>query len=402
MGFEINFDTKIQIQIENCNFKEITYKFLSVLKLIFESYVSEILDHFFTKYYQSGELAQILRVNKVSKKSSKNKTKFKTIFGIIRVPQIQVRVEDFQGKKYQMTITRQLLGVSRKFQIPDFMKEIFGWIGSVTTYRVGLDVIKVLTNFKCSLMSLWNSVQYSAKKIQLNLSNTGTNEFEADGTGIPTNGTGKRGSELKKVFQRKTDGKLQLIGLSIGKYKDINNWSLALKTSLEEGLMKFKTVVLTCDGDFSIIKTAKKISENIKIQKDKWHVFYQMKYYLWMDKVVKEVKNEIISSFYKLTMLSKATIEDRTKFIDEFIYSLKNKGYKHTSTYLNSTMEGFYTHESEGNKNVYTSQTERSMRTTNQRINVGVWSELGALNVAKIRLSHYYNGINPLNWKNVI
>jgi len=401
MGFEINFDTKIQIQIENCNFKEITIQFLFVLRSIFESYVSKILDHYFTTYYESGELAQILKVKKVLKKSDKNKTKFKTIFGVIRVPQIQVRVVDFQGKKYQMTITRQLLGVSRKFQIPDFMKEIIGWIGSVTTYRVGLEIIKVLTNFKCSLMSLWNSVQFSAPKIRLNLSDIGTNEFEADGTGIPTKGTGKRGSELKKVFQRKTDGKLQLIGLSIGKYKDIENWNIALKAPIVEGLMKFKTVVLASDGDLSITGTAKKISEYVKIQKDKWHVFYQMKYYLWLDKVVKEVKNEVISSFYKLTMLSKSSIEERTNFIKEYINSLKNKGYNHSATYLESAIDGFYTHESEGNKNVYTSQTERSMRTTNQRINVGVWSETGAFNVAKIRLSHYYNDINPLSWKNV-
>jgi len=99
-------------------------------------------------------------------------------------------------------------------------------------------------------------------------------------------------------------------------------------------------------------------------------------------------------------MLSKLTTEKRNKRIERFIFLLENTGYKHTATYLNSAMNGFYTHETEGNKNVYTSQTERSMRTTNRRINVGIWSETGALNVAKIRLSHYYNGINPLNWKN--
>ena len=64
-------------------------------------------------------------------------------------------------------------------------------------------------------------------------------------------------------------------------------------------------------------------------------------------------------------------------------------------------MDGFYTHEKEGNTNIYTSKTERSMRTTNQRINVGVWSNSGALNVCKIRDSYYYNGIDPLNWKEI-
>ncbi len=38
-----------------------------------------------------------------------------------------------------------------------------------------------------------------------------------------------------------------------------------------------------------------------------------------------------------------------------------------------------------------TSLVERVMKTVNFRINVGKWSEKGALNVNKIRLSYYYN-----------
>ncbi len=53
-----------------------------------------------------------------------------------------------------------------------------------------------------------------------------------------------------------------------------------------------------------------------------------------------------------------------------------------------------------GNKNLYTTKTERSTRTTNQRINVRVWSDTGALSAIKIRLAYYYNGISPSNWKN--
>jgi len=399
MGYEINLDTKIKINIENCNLKLITIQFLFALNLIFQEYVTQILSHYFEHYYQSGEILKRLQIKDLKRKSTSNLTKFKTIFGDIWVPQIQIRAIDFEGKIFQMSITRKLLGVSPMFQIPDFMKEIMGWIGSMCSYRVGFQIVNVLTNFKCSLMSLWNSVQFSAKRIKLILSKTGTNQFESDGTGIPTKGTGKRGSELKKVFQRTKEGKLQLVGLAIGKYKDLKNWKLALVDSLKSGLKQFKKVVLISDGDNSIINTAKKISKKIKIQKDKWHVFYQMKYYLWQDKVTKDKKDKTISFFYKITMLSKLTIEKRTKRIARFIFLLENVGYKHTATFLKSAMNGFYTHETEKNANVYTSQTERSMRTTNQRINIGLWSESGALNVSKIRLSHYYNGINPLNWK---
>ena len=55
--------------------------------------------------------------------------------------------------------------------------------------------------------------------------------------------------------------------------------------------------------------------------------------------------------------------------------------------------------KTEDNTNIYTTKTERSMRTTNQRINVGLWSDEGALNVCKIRGAYYYNEISPLNWK---
>ena len=162
--------------------------------------------------------------------------------------------------------------------------------------------------------------------------------------------------------------------------------------------------MLASDGDKSIIDTAlnfaKKLGLSLKIQKDKWHVFHQLKYYLWQDGVCKELKNKTIGHFFKITMLFKTTVEKRGKRINRYIFLLNSLGYEHTATYLQGAMDGFYTHETEGNKNIYTTKTERSMRTTNQRINVGVWSDNGAVNVAKVRLAYYYNGISPLNWKN--
>ena len=72
----------------------------------------------------------------IEKKSHSKLTKFKTLFGTIYVPQIQIRVKLKNNKEYQLSITRTLLGISPRFQIPDFMKEFLGWIGAVTTYRV--------------------------------------------------------------------------------------------------------------------------------------------------------------------------------------------------------------------------------------------------------------------------
>ncbi len=404
MSYQLNLETKLTINVSNCNFKTLTITFLFALTSIFAEFITKVLLHYFEKHYQSGALLKILQVKKVMKKTIYTQTKFKTLFGDILVPQIQVRVIGFDGIERQMSITRILLGVTRKYQIPDFMKELMGWICSVSTFRVGHKIISTLTNFQCSLMSIWNSVKWYAKTIKLKLSTDGTNEFEADGTGIPTRNSGKRGSELKKVFQKKENGKLHLVGLSIGKYKDKDGWLSAfseLYTALESGLKKYLKIVLSSDGDLSITATATDIDKRIKIQKDKWHVFHQLKYYLWKDGVAKELKNNIIAHFFKITMLSKRTIKKRNKRINRYISLLANMGYKSVAVYLQSSMDGFYTHETEGNTNIYTTKTERSMRTTNQRINVGVWSDDGALNVSKIRDSYYYNGISPLNWKNL-
>lgn len=249
-------------------------------------------------------------------------------------------------------------------------------------------------------MSLWKSVQWSARKLKLTLSDEGTNEFEADGTGIPTKDSGKRGSELKKVFQKKKDGTLHLIGITIGKYKSKNDWLSILSTPIQAGLKKFEKIILASDGDTSITDTAKSLGENIKIQKDIWHVFHQMKYYLWKDKVPKEFRSNVIKLIYKITMtLTDFPSDRRLEILDNVIKSLDISGYSSTATYLKSAMDGFYTFETEKNTNMYTTKTERSMRTTNQRINVGVWSDDGALNATKIRLAYYYNGIDPSNWK---
>lgn len=401
---KINFDTNINIEVENCNLQAITICFLLALKPIFEQFVGAVLLHYFKLYYDSGKLKAMLGSEIIKLKTTNVKTKFKTIFGDIRVPQIQIRVYDSAGKEHQLSITRILLGVSPKYQIPDFMKELMGWISSVCTYRVGHSIIGTLTNFRCSLTSVWNSVKWYARKIQLKLSDDGTNEFEADGTGIPTKNSGKRGSELKKVFQKKQDGKLHLVGLSIGKYKDQSDWFSAfseLAVALTSGLKKYTKLILSSDGDLSIIEAAKSLGNEIKIQKDKWHIFHQLKYYLWKDGVCKELKNNIIAHFFKITMLAKCSIEKRNHRISRYIFLLESLGYHSVATYLRSSMDGFYTHETENNTNIYTTKTERSMRTTNQRINVGVWSDSGAADVIKIRLAYYYNGISPLNWKKV-
>ena len=401
MSYQFNIETNITFKVDNCNFKNITAIFFAALKQLFSEYAHKVLIHYFEEYYNNGELAQLLGVQSVARKTTNKKTKFITIFGTIWLPQIQVRVVYPDGKKGQKSITRILLGVSPMFQIPDFMKEIMGWISAVAPFRVGHNIIGVLTNLKCSLMSVWRSVQWSAPKIKLGLSKDGTNETLHDATGVPTIDSGKRGSELKKSFQLKKNGKLHLIGMCNGTYKNADDWKSMLEKHLLALIVLFGTVIVGTDGDQAIINTALSISEHVKIQFDIWHVFHQMKYYLWKDGVPKDYRGKIISRFYKKTMLSKRGAKKRDSRIKRYIFLLRKMGLTSTATYLTSAMTYFYTFEKEGNKTLYTTKVERSMRTTNQRINVGRWSDDGALNVAKTRDAYYYNGISPLNWKNI-
>lgn len=380
------------VEVDNCNLKTMTWAFLKALRPVFEDFVSQVLMQYYHDCFSSGELSRQLQTDKIIQKSHSKRTKLKTLFGDIWVPQIQVLILQNNVMK-QQCITRLLLGVEPRFQIPGFMKELLGLLGSLTTYRVGDRIIRMFSGFKCSIMSIWRSVQWFGKRINLSLAKDGINEFEADGTGIPTKNSGKRGSELKVVYQRNNKGNLHLVGIAIGKYKEASNWLQALNAPIKEGVKQFGKVILASDCDSAITETAMKCDNNVALQRDLWHVFHQLKYYQWQDKVEKPIRNNITSLVYKL-MLVKAqfTAEYRLRLVDVVINSLIQSGYTHTATYLKTCTENFYTYHEEKNTNIYTSKTERSMRTINARINVGVWSDNGALNAAKIRLSYYYNG----------
>ena len=391
---KIYLEATITLEVDNCNLKTLTMTFLRALKPLFRSIVSEALIHYYHESLSSGELCEQLQTNKIVERSHKKQTKLKTLFGDIWVPQIQVRIyPNNPACAEQRSITRLLLGVEPRCQIPGFMKELLGLLGSLTTYRVGHRIIKMFSGFKCSIMSIWRSVQWLGKRINLSLAEDGINELEADGTGIPTKNSGKRGSELKVVFQRNKKGKLHLAGIAIGKYKETANWQQAMDNPIKEGIKQFGKVVLASDCDSAITETALQCNDKVVLQRDIWHVYHQLKYYLWQDKVEKPIRNNIISLVYKLMLIKKQfAVNHRLLLVDMVINSLIRNGYTHTSTYLKTCTENFYTFLEEKNTNIYTSKTERSMRTINARINVGVWSDNGALNAAKIRLSYYYNG----------
>jgi hypothetical protein len=395
MRVKMNFN--IDEEITNCNLQYLTILFIKIANKYFQEFISQAMILCYNQYLSDGQLLHLLNCEKIQRKSTTGTIKIKTLLGKIELPNIQIRVWNARDMKFrQLNISRILLGVERYAQIPGFMKKLLGMVGSLTSFRVGHKICCSLSNLNISMMSLWRSVGYLSKNTKIKPCKDAKNEAEADGTGIPTRNSGKRGSELKVVFRRTKLGKLYLSGISIGKYKDIENWKAAFKTVFWD----LKEIILASDCDGSLIKAAKIIKGNIIIQRDLWHVFHQLKYYLWQDKATKAQRNNLIKLVYRILMLkTEFTSKKRLDIIGTIIQTLRNNNFTHTATYLSTATEGFFTYEKYSNSNKYTSKTERSMRTINSRINIGKWSDEGALNVCKNRLLYYYNGVNPFEWK---
>ena len=84
-------------------------------------------------------------------------------------------------------------------------------------------------------------------------------------------------------------------------------------------------------------------------------------------------------------------IKSKEDKLDKLIEYCDINKFKSSSVYLSNAKPDMFT----GLRNRFTGKTtsrvERVMKTINMRINVGKWSESGALNATKIRLAYYYN-----------
>jgi septum formation topological specificity factor MinE len=87
-------------------------------------------------------------------------------------------------------------------------------------------------------------------------------------------------------------------------------------------------------------------------------------------------------------------IESKRKRLEAVIVHCREKGYKHTASYLENARPDMFTAIEKRLNGKTTSKVERLMRTVNMRANVSKWSEAGVLNVTKIRLAYYYNGFD--------
>jgi hypothetical protein len=395
---KLTIEAKVNFEFHTCKLTHITGVFLLGLGKVFGEVISQVLHHFAQQYMESGQLKKLL--GQSGKLSWKNlhgsaQTCLHTIFGKIWIPQLQVKIFNESGY-HTKCITRLLLGVSPHQRIPDEMKQMMGLLASLCSLRSAQVCVNgVLGAWKYGLGSIHRATQWLAERIDLSIKRIRGNTFVADGTGIATLNTGKRGSELKLLAQIDRKGKLWLSNISIGNYGHRKQWEALFAPLKEvfntEALQKDLQFIM--DGCKGILAAAKSVHSRVKIQRDVWHIGHQLKYFSWKDKINEIHKAALFRIIFKAVFPQpEITKTQAIEHLTNAVLLCEQFEYKHTMSFLMNAAEHLYTHHEIPIPTLYSTKIERMMRTVNQRMDIGVWSEKGALAVAKIRLAYFYNG----------
>jgi len=321
-------------------------------------------------------------------------TRILTVFQWVRLQQLQVQCKRCGHKMY---ITRKLLGMESMKRIPRETYRKLGLIGSLTTYRVAKKIVTMF-GWTVDKMTIWKSVQKTAREMEFKVDGKELPHGEADGTGIGIKGIAKRGKGLKVFVQYKKGGGVRVAGLDVGNYN--GGWKKLFENSIET-LKGFRRFFLIAGGDTSILEGLKG-KVKVLIQRCLWHIPYQAKYVLWQDGVKHKgsewlhVMSELmeICAIRPLVDCQKTIekmIESKKKRLEEVVKYCLGKGYSHTASYLENARPDMFTAIEKRLTGKTTSKVERVMRTVNMRVNVSKWSIAGALNVTKVRLAYYYN-----------
>lgn len=324
-------------------------------------------------------------------------TKILTVFMWIKINQLQIKCNNCKHKFY---LTRKLLGIERMTRIPKETYRKLGLLGALASFRVASKITGMF-GWTIDKMTIWKGVQKTGKEIKFEVNPDELPEGEADGTGVGIQGINKRGKELKIFIQKKKTGGVRIAGIDIGKYN--GSWENLFKPSIE--MMKsFKEFLLITDGDTSILDSIKD-KVTILFQRCLWHIPHQFKYTLWQDKVKRQSEkwSYLLAELIEISAIR--PLVDDMKIIEDMVKSkllrlaklinmCRENGFNRSAEYLESAKGDMFTAITNRLKGKTTSKVERVMRTVNLRVNVGKWSQAGALNATKIRLAYYYNGFN--------
>ena len=393
-------DLKFSIEIENCNINNLTGILHEISPQINSNIINQILEQFADFHMKEKELpfSCTCGCKQATWKTKKAKTT-KILFGLLPLLLAQMQIQCESCKK-RYFITRQLLELAPRVKLSEKAKEAIALIGSFCSYRVSSTVMALSGGYTISKNMVWKCVQEVGSKITFKVDLAGSQEFQADGTGIPINGIKKRGKELKVLIQKKVRGGIQIVNVTLGKYH--SQWEDLFEPIIED-LKRMKNPILTTDGDVSILKGIKDLK--IIIQRCLWHIPHQAKYTMWQDDISRKSDDwfKVLGKLYNIIAISYTgeeeyviakIIEEKNNLMDELItFCLHNKYMKTYQYLLNAKPNMFNALE---NKYYCKSQSlvERVMKTVNARIDVGKWGASGALNVLKVRLAYYYNDFN--------
>lgn len=397
---KINFSCDYLMELPDCKHETIICAFTKLLPMILADLFQCVLVRFADDIMAAGvkpfSCSGCGNDRDFSWKTHHGKpTLLRTVFSLLTLRQLQIKCRSC-GKK--MFITRKLLGLEARVTTPPETRRRLALLGSLTTFRVA-EKITGMFGLKLCRMSIWRSVQREAEAIEFGLDPDEKAEGEADGTGIPIKGIKKRGRELKVFIQKRVGGGVRIAGLAVGKYE--GGWDKLFKPILPDFAL-FKQFLLVTDGDASILKG---LGDKVKVivQRCLWHIPHQLKYCLWQDKVKhkSEAWKKVLTDAILVCTLPRppedeelisTIIEEKRKALNSLIDHCSESGYDRCATYLRNAAPDMFNAFEKKLHGKTTSLVERVMRIVNYRINVGKWTERGALNVNKIRLAHYYNG----------
>jgi len=402
-GITIGFDCQFDVHLKDSTISSILIAFAELLPQLLADFFQKVLVGF-------GEHAMALKKKPFAcgccgndedftwKTRHGKETKIHAFYRWVRLQQLQVHCKRCGSKLY---ITRKLLGMEPNKRIAAEVYRKLGLLGSLTTYRVA-EKIGGMFGWAVDKMTIWSAVQKTASEIDFKLDAKELPLGEADGTGIGIKGIEKRGKELKVFVQYKKGGGVRIAGLDIGNYN--GSWDKLFKNSIEVFKKLRRRFLLITDGDTSIVDGLKD-KVKIIVQRCLWHIPYQAKYVLWQD----TVKHKSVEWLYVVSELMEICairplvdckktiekmIESKRKRLEAVIVHCREKGYKHTASYLENAQPDMFTAIEKRLNGKTTSKVERVMRTVNMRANVSKWSDAGALNVTKVRLAYYYNGFD--------
>jgi len=162
------------------------------------------------------------------------------------------------------------------------------------------------------------------------------------------------------------------------------------KEQLKKTKIEFDLMIM--DGDKGSRSAIRWRWPKIDMQRCLWHLWYQMGYFLWKDKVPLKERGELIEELKNIVYSKKISVITLKKYYRLIAQFINQIGCTHTASYLLNALPDVFTFRKRTRKirvGRWISQMliERLMREVNRRADVGRrWTDEGADNILRLRI----------------